>query len=750
MLLLSALIAVESTSCPNSTAKRETKPLYLLTLVPFPDPRPGVGWDGGLGALPGAKVARDEINSRTDLLPGRHIELIVENIEACSLNEAGTGVVNLVRYSVNSPCHPVVAVIGLLCSSHTSIVSPIAGRDGFNLIQLSAANSPIFQTRNKYFPHLWRFLGSATVYSDAILAIMDQFNWQRFGIVYDSGSASYSEFAKYFEQQIRVSRNKSLVFSVGVRGVKNFYFNHIVSNIRQKEVSVLVVLLNQQQASVLLNRTLDAGLSYPQYTWIHIEAILQRPTNKKQGKFSRASQGHIHLYTQTKRQNDSEVLVSGETFSAFNRKYLNNLELAKKSIGSSINTDVIFASYLYDQVWALALAVNNSIPVLKNRNFSIDTYTIGQPEITEVIEKEMARLSFEGAGGLVEFNHYHGVSTPVKIFWVPNNNGTEKLVGIYNPLCSSNFVVDINPGDLPKDRLPVPHTAIPLPMAILLYIIAGVVIVFTTVQLFIYLHYRDHKAIKATSPYLSLLMFAGCYLYCLAAILGLTIWSFIVSPLALTILESILALFILNGVNLILLTLLIKLLRVYHIFFSRLKMDLGKHWNNLSLFLIIIGLTILPNIITAVEISLTVKDYISYITNVRKGTATIDKPPENDFSKATITLTVTYLGIYLLLICFLAILTRKIRYSDFKDTKKINFFITVFIIASSLTVSLYAIFVRKNKPIADAILVIGLLITPAASQLILFLPKILPIVLERYNSSSRALSKLSMQCTQSR
>ena len=69
-------------------------------------------------------MLRDEINNRTDLLPGYHIELIVENIEACSRTEAGIGLNNLVKYTVNPPCRPVVAVTGLsVLFTHFSFVS---------------------------------------------------------------------------------------------------------------------------------------------------------------------------------------------------------------------------------------------------------------------------------------------------------------------------------------------------------------------------------------------------------------------------------------------------------------------------------------------------------------------------------------------------------------------------------------------------------------------------------------------------
>ena len=68
----------EATGCPNTTADWDTKPLYLLTLVPFPDPRDDTGWDGGLATVPGGEIARDEINNQSDLLPGYHIELIMK------------------------------------------------------------------------------------------------------------------------------------------------------------------------------------------------------------------------------------------------------------------------------------------------------------------------------------------------------------------------------------------------------------------------------------------------------------------------------------------------------------------------------------------------------------------------------------------------------------------------------------------------------------------------------------------------
>ena len=131
--------------------------------------------------------------------------------------------------------------------------------------------------------------------------------------------------------------------------------------------------------------------------------------------------------------------------------------------------------------------------------------------------------------------------------------------------------------------------------------------------------YRDHKVIKATSPYLSLLMFAGCYLLCVAGTLNTTISTFVIPKKDfLTLLIRTDFIIILNGFSFILITLFIKLLRIYRIFSSKLSKDLGKYWSNFPLLLTIIFLTALPNIYRVTNNS-TVSFPLQYYQGVHKG-----------------------------------------------------------------------------------------------------------------------------------
>ena len=725
LLLVIQFSAGKATMCPNTSAVGDTKPLYLLSLQSFP---------GGLTVLSGPRIARDEINNRSDILSDYHIELIVDTIEGCSSNEAGIGLSNLLKHTLNPQCRPVVAVAGLGCSSHTSVLSPIAGHDNYDLIQLSSANAPIFETENHRFPHLWRFLGSATVYSDAVLAIMDQFNWSRIGIVYNTGSLFHSEIAKYLLNKIKNFPTKKVNFYFGISGTREFYLETAVSNIKTRETTIIVSMLNENQTAAILKLATEQKVVLPHYLWIHIEKLQRYFRNYD--LLSNSTFGQIFLHTQTTLYQEQTELVSGETFATFNKKHREDLELLKKMYNNTLNITNLnpssFARYWYDQVWAIALAINNSLPVLEHRNLSIDEYTIGQPEVTAVIEEEMSKLSFQGAGGLVKFDQYHSVSTPVEVFQILDN-GTQEHVGLYNSLNKSAFYVNISASDLPKDRLirEYVYYLIPVPGAIVLYILTGGITIFITVQLIFYLYYRDHKVIKATSPYLSLVMFFGCYLLCLSAIVNITIDSFVTIPTIYTTLFCLIILLTINGTSLVLITLFIKLLRVERIFSSRLEKDIGKCWSNGFLVFIVIFLTVIVNMMVVPVLVAETPEYSNYTLNPNDLVVLYHVRPVTRGNIIGVGIVIAYMVLFLLIISFLSIRTRKIRHRNFKDTKKINLLIALLIVISFSAGAVYIMLTQINEePIANTVLVIALLSIPTLCQLILFTPKVVPVILE--------------------
>ena len=430
--------------------------------------------------------------------------------------------------------------------------------------------------------------------------------------------------------------------------------------------------------------------------------------------FYKRSRGHLFLFA-------SDSAAKKE----YKMKYLSQWKLLNITASSR---RLLIKTSNYDIVWAIALAVNDSLPELKNRNRSIDDYTIGQSEITAVIEKNLKNLKFEGASGWIEFNQYRSVSIPMRVYLVLENE-TYKQVRLYDPLHPLDFRLDINSSDLPSDTVPrvYEYILIPLPVAIVLYILTGGVIIFTTIQLILYLCYRHHKVIKATSPFLSLLMFAGCYLFCAAAIQLNALGSFVLSPETFTAMAIANFILIINGISLILITLFIKLLRVYRIFKCWSK-DLGKQWNNLPLFLAVLSLSVIPNTLLAVFVVLKPPTLSSYHYKSFRGNLPlieIHTRIEPTSNLAFLILAAIYTTVLLTLVFYMGIRIRKIKIKNFNSTGQVYLLLAVMEIVLWLAISIVIIFlVREQETIASAAMVTLFLIFVTAFQLILFFPKI--------------------------
>ena len=515
----------------------------------------------------------------------------------------------------------------------------------------------------------------------------------------------YSEIASDLKNKIEAV-NKTVEFNIGIRGIVQIYYDQVIENIKELGVTIMVVLLNDFQDLKLLREAQRFGLVYPQFTWIYLET-LPESLLKIQSTFNRtdlfaATRGHIFLHTQVRLSNDSR-LISNKSYKSYLDRYVVEFETVKALYSEYTFSSLInWGGFMYDQVWALALAVNNSLLELENRNLSIDNYTIGQPEITEVIEEELAKLTFQGAGGWVEFDQHRGVSTPVDVVWVWN--GTSNHVGIYNHFNSSQFRLTIESSYLPKDRLSKQFAHIDQVAVVVLYTLTIFIAILTTIQLILFICYRQHSIIKATSPCLSILMFIGCYLLCLAAIVNVTIFYYDISLPYFSSLLHIGNIAAFNGLSLILITLFIKHLRVYRIFSSKLKTDIGgKFWGRVPLFAAIICLTLLPNVVIVILIALLTPIFQTYDIKI-KNTIIYEehfniRTPGYFF---TIGFILLYLAFFAILNILLAINTRKIRYSNFKDTKKINIFIAiVFVTLSSYGTTVYCTTCQRRRTKCD-------------------------------------------------
>lgn len=157
-------------------------------------------------------------------------------------------------------------------------------------------------------------------------------------------------------------------------------------------------------------------------------------------------------------------------------------------------------------------------------------------------------------------------------------------------------------------------------------------------------------------------------------------------------------------------------------------------WNNCSLVVIILSLCLIPNVLLAIWLTTNPVSYNATVTVETfvemSQTAQEISSCAGDNIGAWIG---TFIGLAFLMAIFILILTintRKIHYSNFKDTKKVNIFLGLLL--TVCTVSTTVGLILQNTGIyfaaVDITIIVGIsLFIPVLCQGFLFMPKVLPI-----------------------
>lgn len=208
--------------------------------------------------------------------------------------------------------------------------------------------------------------------------------------------------------------------------------------------------------------------------------------------------------------------------------------------------------------------------------------------------------------------------------------------------------------------------------------------VFVTIVLLLYCYFRDHDNIKSTSFSLSMFMFAGCYLVLLYVVVSDTYYLPWYDNLSHRFkkLECLVRIW-LHGVGipsvLIFATLMVKMARVYYIFSSPANLRFSSNAALCFYVLIIMIPAVVVLSLWTVDAATSGK-----LANTETTKGLVRCISQNSFIWVCILF--VYFIILVSLLIFVAVATRKVRYSNFKDTKKVN--VLIFLLVYMLTASL--------------------------------------------------------------
>lgn len=725
--------------------------LYLLNVEPYPyRGKPVPIWDKGLDLIPAGHLATEQINNRTDILSGFDLKLIDIDSEACGIDIVSKGTANLYKELVN-PDHRecIVGVIGLFCSAVTNVISPIVNHpDIGGFVHIAASTSPIHRGYDSNSTNLFHIIGSSSVFNEATFALMKAFDWQRISLIYNSIRLYSSTTAGNFMNRIHSDPNRQLITNVPLSDSRTKIFNAI----NGEEARISYWTVTYKQAALLLCEAYKKHFLWPGYVYIlhepKVKQMLKIKTSCSEEELTSALEGVFMLQYRLFVDGDME-LASGSSYREFRSNYADKLQIFANITGENLK-ECVYANSLYDQVWAFALALNNTLSSQRSPSTYESTgdrhkiRSTGQM-ISSSLKRELRKISFPGASGrIIRFGKEQESPSYVDIFQV--QNGSEVLIGTYDPFSQNITFTESapRPTDTPSDTFETFRILLPKWLGVCFLMAEGVLFALITTNFILFIVWRKEREIKATSPILSMLIMIGCYLLFFRSVILIVYKMFDIKNMPL--LESLCMLktWLSIGTDLIFATVLLRLLRIYRIFCTAPLTIMSKYWVDKYLLLYVIvlclGKVALLILWTALDpIHPRIKSRYVYGPDIKLPHYETTLHCSCNSVVLWILASRLYSGLLILMVVHLAIQTRHVKKSVYKDTKKVNIFIFLAVICFTTMLPLWVIFLGKRIEVGAATSEwVSLYSIPILCQTCLFVPKTLPVIVRKLISRLRS------------
>ena len=715
---------------------QENNTLYLLTLAPFPNERYDPGFAGGPAIIPAVRLAVEHINNRTDILNGYTLKQ-VEADSGCA--NSANAVINFIRYVYHSG-RRIVGVVGPACSGATEMVGKLGASSKGDLLQVSTATSPVLKDTETY-DNTFRTVRSSLVYVNVFLCLIQKNGWDRIATLYQTGSRLYySSTHLAFIQAL--PKSTSLVFSSPLSDA----FGHPLEEIRNSvEVRILFAFVGGSLAKQLLCMAYHLGLTYPDYQWIFhdrhpsefdgVNVSFTLPDNTQylcnEREMREAITGVVFNIYHLTRTNQSDDTVAQRSYNEYEFEYnqTRNMyleELADRNVSlNSSDTETQYSNVYYDAVWALALALNGS---LASGDVNLSTYlqSYDQKNVTSVIRNHLFDVDFEGMSGRIEFNSTHGnIHAMIDIYQV-QSDGNPKRIGVYDSMCSSvNGAGDFIPSSFDEDILNIPKGLGIFVLSVVIPIVAMTTILLHVANIFY------SRSLKASSPSLNHLVFSGCYLFIVGAVI-FTIqetWGFSDSSSYEVLLPVECCSFMWSttmGFTLVFGSVCAKTWRLFQIF------------SNFRHFGFIESLLLYDYTLIGVVVVLVILDVIYNLTWNIIDPWTVKKVGnlvycEVDYLWYWVFTIVTYKGLLIVTLVYFAFRNRHIAKKEFMHSKFINLLVFLLIVVFCVGIPVYAfLLLRSRIVLAFWLMITVLLLTVVLCEVFIFLPPVWPLLENMY------------------
>lgn len=603
-----------------------------------------------------------------------------------------------------------VAVTGYFCKTTLQQMEVIGlgNPDHLGLCIISVNTFlPVYGGAGRSMTHYYHLFPSALAYAEALYHVMKQLKWTRHGIIFTENQNSFHFDAS--QQLIRWLKDRGLGPTMKLFAFTNGgRINSVIRKIHRSGVRVLYLVLPPLEAVRFICKAYTYGLRWPDYTWMVPELKLDHSTA-----------GYYRVCPHL------DPLEGVITFLTVFNNNTNN---------SSYNNDQKHvwlqgteARGLYDSILSIAYSLNLTF---SNLQVLIPEGCWGaqlsklkvQTKISQSLGKTLRNVTIPGVLGIFSLPNNDGLCSGGKNIAVyQRRHGDYHNFGYFQPdrnTTTFNFENVV----VTTDLLSRENKAFPFVARVILDAFLSICLLLSVGNVFLYVCYRNQPEIKATSVGLSMLIHLSCFLPTIAAAIEINKYLIFYQACLVRIW------IVYPTLDLIIATLLVKVIRIYHIFnnFATIK----KVYSDKTLLLAIALIVIVK---LGILSCWTIVDPYSVVEEETLVSSTI--PPhyvvtQHCYSRYYFVWTILVLGYTTILGSVLAIVAfkvRKIERQDFKDTKKINIALSVSFTIIGIVIPMWWILRMEKNATAIQLLLPSLYLSVSCCyQLCILCPKTFP------------------------
>ena len=612
------------------------------------------------------RLALKDIATTPNLLP--NVSLVLQPVSSeCDPARCAWGLTNTLKYtSLSEP----VLILGPPCEDSANYLVRITSQFT-NIITLSySAVTPQINDVAVY-KNFFRTVPSFSDLNDALFSTLKYFGWDDICIVLEM-EPFYNTVAEDLLSYMRtMSYNLTILETVSYKDIKSISHDSYCR--------IFLVLAESVYFPEIFCEASRINLFGEFYQWIILgdmeenDLVNNTKVNCSKEELLKFGESALVISFDKKTQ-----LADNDNFWPL---YTNRTEFETKLRNATerlnvTQNDCDVAASAYDATWAIALGLNSSVESLLQMKLSLNDYLpTRNNNIADVIIKSFESVSFKGVSKNIDFTvHRHHAQSIIKISQIQKNHIVS--VGLYYNSTYENISNLTYFGDFiwigdgpPKDTPNIEDDKLPLWIQVVVYIICAFGCLLIGFFILTNCICRKRRVIKASSPDINALILLGC----LFGIVSVILYTIAVDTNTPNVIQSLSCNLTVWGVNVMFTVsfgaLLAKTWRVYAVF--RNPWTKRRIYKNHMLFVIVmcmLGVDILVltiwMIVSPLEIQRTELTSPEVITVV----SYCGIKSQGIYCCLVL---IGYKCLLLVLGCFLAIQTRKIKAKCFNDAKYI-------------------------------------------------------------------------------